>query len=140
MIRVVFDTSLMVAAARSRAGAIFALVNSLPSAHFQVCLSTALHMEWQAVLTRPEHRPNGRSAAAVIAGLVEFGEPAHWQPIYFRWRPFLPDASDNMVFEVALASGCRFIVTHNLRDFAGVEAHGIHAILPGDFLRSLPRP
>jgi predicted nucleic acid-binding protein len=34
--RVVFDTSVLVAAARSRRGASFALVNSIPSPDFEV--------------------------------------------------------------------------------------------------------
>jgi hypothetical protein len=58
--RVVFDTSVLVAAARSRQGASFALVNSIPAPEFQLCLSVGLYAEWQQVLTRPEHlRPGG---------------------------------------------------------------------------------
>ncbi len=36
---VVFDTSVLVAAARSRHGASFALVSSIPTPEFQLCLS-----------------------------------------------------------------------------------------------------
>ena len=53
--RVVFDTSVLVAAARSRQGASFALINSIPASEFQICLSVGLYAEWQAVLTRVEH-------------------------------------------------------------------------------------
>jgi predicted nucleic acid-binding protein len=53
--RVVFDTSVLVAATHSRDGASFALVNSIPSDRFEICLSVALYLEWQDVLTRPEH-------------------------------------------------------------------------------------
>jgi predicted nucleic acid-binding protein len=52
--RVVFDTSVLVAAARSRRGASFALVRSIPSPQFQICLSVGLYVEWQAALTRYE--------------------------------------------------------------------------------------
>ena len=41
--RVVFDTSVPVAAARSRQGASFAIVNSIPSPEFQICLSVGLY-------------------------------------------------------------------------------------------------
>ena len=48
--RVVFDTSVLVAAAHSLKGASFALVSAIPSAQFQICLSVALYLEWQEVL------------------------------------------------------------------------------------------
>jgi predicted nucleic acid-binding protein len=57
--RVVFDTSVLVAAARSRRGASFALVSVIPSPHFEICLSIGLYAEWQDALTRPEHLPPG---------------------------------------------------------------------------------
>ena len=60
--RVVFDTSVLVAAVRSRRGASFALISSIPSPHFQICLSVGLYAEWQDVLTRPEHLPPGQTA------------------------------------------------------------------------------
>ena len=60
--RVVFDTSVLVAAARSRLGASFALVRSIPAPEFQLCLSVGLYTEWQQVLTRGEHLRPGESA------------------------------------------------------------------------------
>ena len=55
--KIVIDTSVLVAAARSRQGASFALISSLPDPRFKIALSVALYTEWQAVLTRPEHVP-----------------------------------------------------------------------------------
>jgi predicted nucleic acid-binding protein len=37
-LRVIFDTTVLVAAARSRMGASFALVNAIPSEQFEICL------------------------------------------------------------------------------------------------------
>jgi hypothetical protein len=48
--RVVFDTSVLVAALRSRQGASYALVSSIPSPEFQLCLSVGLYAEWEDVL------------------------------------------------------------------------------------------
>jgi predicted nucleic acid-binding protein len=45
--RVVLDTNVLVAAARSRQGASFALVSAIPSPEFQICLSMGLYAEWQ---------------------------------------------------------------------------------------------
>ena len=133
--RVVFDTSVIVAALRSRRGASFALVNSIPSSRFQICLSVPLYTEWQDVLTRPEHLPPGRTSEEALAAVRALAAYAHLQDIYYLWRPFLGDPKDDMVLELALASGCRYIVTHNLRDFAGADQLGVEILLPGEFLR-----
>ncbi len=136
-LRVVFDTSVLVAAVRSRAGASFALVSQIPSPQFQFCLSVSLYAEWQDVLTRTEHLPPGRSVADAIGFVRYLAAQAHLQQIHFLWRPVLPDADDDMVLELAIASGCRHIVTHNLRDFRGSEHFGVTAISPSEFLKQI---
>jgi putative PIN family toxin of toxin-antitoxin system len=135
--RVVFDTSVVVAASRSRAGASFLLVSSIPSESFRPCLSVALYAEWQQALSRQENRPVGASAE-LAAGFLRFiASQCHLQEIYFLWRPFLKDADDDMVLELAVAARCGIIVTHNVRDFAGADRFGIEPMVPGDFLRMI---
>lgn len=137
--RVVFDTSVLVAAARSRRGASFALVSSIPSSVFQLCLSVALYAEWQEVLTRPEHLPPGGTAEDALDFLRYLASQAHLQEVHFLWRPFLPDADDDMVLELAFAAGCQYIVTHNVKDFHGSDQLGVTALSPGDFLNLIQR-
>lgn len=137
--RVAFDTSVLVSAIRSRDGASFALVNSIPSPLFQMTLSVPLYIEWQAVLTRPEHILPGQTAEQALAFVRYLCGQAWHQDIYYLWRPFLADAGDDMILEMAFAAGCKYIVTHNVRHFAGCEQLGIEAIKPGDFLRILNR-
>jgi predicted nucleic acid-binding protein len=124
----------LVAAARSRRGASHALVNSIPSHEFQLCLSVALYTEWQAVLTRPENLPQGITMEDALRFLRYLASQSHLQEIHFLWRPFLHDADDDMVLELAFAAGCRHIVTHNVRDFKGSEQLGIAALTPREFL------
>jgi putative PIN family toxin of toxin-antitoxin system len=132
--RVVFDTSVLVAAVRSRQGASFALLNAIPSPAFQICLSVGLYAEWQDVLTRQENLPPGRTAEDARRFLRYLASQAHLQDIHFLWRPCLRDADDDMLLELAFAAGCRYIVTHNIRDFSGCERLGIQAITPNHFL------
>ncbi len=132
--RVVFDTNILVAAARSRQGASFALISSIPATEFQLCLSVGLYVEWQAVLTRDENLPPERTAEDALGFLRYLASQSHLQEIYFLWRPFLPDADDDMVLELAFAAGCHYIVTHNVKDFHGSEELGVTGITPRDFL------
>jgi putative PIN family toxin of toxin-antitoxin system len=133
-LRVVFDTSLMVAAARSSRGASFALVNAIPSPDFQICLSVGVYIEWQEVLTRTENLPPGRTVQDVLRFLRYLASQSHLQEIHFLWRPFLADADDEMFLELAFAAGCRHIVTHNVRDFRSSEQLGVTALEPREFL------
>jgi predicted nucleic acid-binding protein len=62
---------------------------------------------------------------------------SHLQEVFFLWQPGLPDPDDDLILELAVAAGCRYIVTHNVRDFRGTEKWGIAAVTPGDFLKML---
>jgi hypothetical protein len=44
-----------------------------------------------------------------------------------------------MVFEVAVAAQARYIITHNVQDFRGVDEFGIAPIRPADFLAVIRR-
>ena len=39
-----------------------------------------------------------------------------------------------MLLKLAFAAGCRYIVTHNVKDFSGSEQLGVVAIAPREFL------
>jgi predicted nucleic acid-binding protein len=134
---VVFGTSVLAAATRSRRGASFALVSSIPSERFQICLSVGLYFEWQDVLTRAEHLPPGKTAEDSLAFLRYLCAQAHHQEIFYLWRPFLADPADDMILELAFAAECPYIVTHNVRHFRGCERLGIEAITPAQFLERL---
>ena len=62
---------------------------------------------------------------------------AHTQEVFFLWRPFLRDPRDDMVLEVAVAAGCEAIVTHNRKDFIGIEQFGLKALTPQDLLKTI---
>jgi putative PIN family toxin of toxin-antitoxin system len=134
-LKVVLDTSVLVAAMRSRDGASYALVSAIPSPDFEICLSISLYAEWQDALTRPENLPGGVTADAMLSFIRVLAGQAQLQEVYFHWRPFLPDPDDDMILELAFAAGCTYIVTHNIRDFTGCQRMGVQAITPRDFLQ-----
>jgi hypothetical protein len=93
-----------------------------------------LYSEWQEVLTRPEHIPPGLTVENVQGFLRSLASQAYLQDIHFLCRPFLADPDDDLVLELAVAARCRYIVTHNLRDFRGSEQLGVVTLRPFDFL------
>ncbi|QTA85242.1 putative toxin-antitoxin system toxin component, PIN family [Desulfonema magnum] len=133
--RLILDTNIFVSALKSNMGASYAIISQLPSDQFQIALTIPLYIEYQDVLTRPEHM-SGTSTKEEILGFLRYVcGIAHRQQIFFLWRPWLEDPKDDMVLEAAFASRSRYIVTHNLRDFRGVEKHfGITPLTPGKFL------
>jgi len=138
MIRVVLDTNILVAAARSRQGASHALLSRLPAPSFQPVISVRLFVEYHDLLLRPENLLARTPAQA--EGFLDFLLSAsHLQEIFFLWRPALPDPDDDLMLELAVAAGCRYIVTRNLRDFRGTEQWGIAAVTPAAFLKLIEK-
>ncbi|MCV0440093.1 MAG: putative toxin-antitoxin system toxin component, PIN family [Hydrogenophaga sp.] len=135
--KIVLDTSVLVAATRSRRGASFELLSLLPDPRFQIALSVSLYCEWQDVLSRPEHLPPGMESEDARGFLRYLASIAHLQDVYYLWRPFLRDPNDDMVLECAVASGSRFLITHNLRDFRRITDLGVEPLTPADFLTRL---
>jgi predicted nucleic acid-binding protein len=134
--RVVFDTSVLVAAARSRSGASRAPLSRLPDPGFQPVISVPVFVEYRAVLLRPENLLD-RAAPQAEAFLDFLLSVNHLQEIFFHWRPALSDPDDDLIFELAVAANARYIITHNLRDFRGMEKWGIGAVSPSNFLKQV---
>ncbi len=134
-IRVILDTNVFVSALKSNKGASYAVISALPSDKFQIALTIPLYLEYQDVLSRPEHMSGASTQDEILGFLRYICRIAHRQQIFFLWRPWLGDPKDDMVLEAAIASQSQYIVTHNLRDFGGVEKHfGITPATPGKFL------
>jgi putative PIN family toxin of toxin-antitoxin system len=134
--RVVLDTSVLVAAARSKRGASNALLDLLPCSAFTPAVSVSAFIEYRDVLLRPEnllHRPADQ-AEAFLDFLLSV---SFLQKIHFLWRPALPDPDDDLFLELAVAARCAYIITHNIRDFRGAEKWGVSAATPADFLRKI---
>ena len=133
--KIVIDTNVLVSALRSRRGASFKLVSVLPSDEFSMAISVPLVLEYEDALKRLE---SSAITSQDIGNFVDFlCKIGHHQEIFFLWRPFLPDPSDDHVLEVAVAAGCDAIVTYNKRDFKGIERFGLRVLDPREFLSEI---
>jgi predicted nucleic acid-binding protein len=123
----------MVAALRSSRGASRLLLLGALDGGFQLLLSVPLILEYEAVLSRPEHLAAcGLSAAEIGRVLDDLAGIAKPVSLSFRWRPRLSDPDDDMVLETAVNGNADAIVTFNQRDFeAAVRDFGCAVILPG---------
>jgi putative PIN family toxin of toxin-antitoxin system len=135
--KIVLDTNILVAAARSQKGASYRILQLIPDERFQICLSLPLYLEYLDVLARTEQRQAVLSESQVLGTVRYLASQAHLQEIYFHWRPFLPDANDDMILELAVAAQATIIVTFNLKDFRGIESFGITTMKPAHFLAEI---
>jgi predicted nucleic acid-binding protein len=135
----VVDTDVMVAALRSDRGASRQLLLAALNRQFELLLSVPLMLQYQAVLTRPEHLAAcGLSATDVGAILDDLAAVARPVRLAFRWRPRLSDPDGDMVLETAINGGASAIVTFNQRDFvSGTIGFSCAVILPGTALRQV---
>ena len=133
---VVLDTNVLIAGLRSRNGASFQLLALIGEGAFELNVSVPLVLEYEEVAKR-NARALGLTHADIDDVLDYLCAVAAHREIYFLWRPVLRDASDDMLLEVAVEAGCDFVVTHNVRDFAGAERFGVQALTPGEFLKRI---
>jgi putative PIN family toxin of toxin-antitoxin system len=130
--RLVIDTNVIVAALGSRNGASNRLLMLGTQNRFQLLVSTALLLEYEAVLTRdPVRSLTGLDRVAVgeaLNGLCRIAQPV---TIPFRTRPILRDPNDEMVLETAYHGSADWIVTFNSRDFEPARELGIGVDRPG---------
>lgn len=99
------DTSVIVKALRNQRGASAALIDEALAGHVQLLASTALWIEYEAVVSRPEHWVwPGFGAADAKQFLDLLATLCTPVDIAFRWRGTLPDPDDELVLEVALTA------------------------------------
>lgn len=135
-VQIVLDTSVLIAGLRSRRGASFRLLSLIGGTAFELSVSVPLVLEYEAT-AKAQARELGLSHADIDDVLDYLCAVAHRRAIFYLWRPMLRDPQDDMVLEVAVEAGCEYVVTHNVRDFAGAERFGIQVIRPGAFLKRI---
>jgi predicted nucleic acid-binding protein len=111
----------------------------LADGQFMALVTTALFLEYEAVLKRPEQREvHGLSELDVDRLLAELAAVLEPVDVCFTWRPQLSDPADEMVLEAAVNGRADVLVTHNVRDFsAATPRFGIPVLRPAEFLRGV---
>ena len=130
--RLVLDTDVMVAALRSPTGASRWLLKAALGNRIATVVSVPLILEYEAVLTRPEHLAFSKLTETEVIEIIDaIATVSIHARLSFRWRPLLSDANDDMVLETAINGGAGLLVTFNIRDFGSVgESFGCRAVLP----------
>ena len=101
-------------------------------------MSNPLMSEFEAVLSRTHLYKNSvlnpRERQGLMNALMSI---CKWVPIYYLWRPNLPDEADNHLIELAVAGGASHIVTGNLKDFRNAQLSfpHLHIVSANDYLK-----
>jgi predicted nucleic acid-binding protein len=127
----VLDTSVLVAALRSRTGASNLILRRVAQGDLRPVVTTPLWLEYEAVLTRPEHQlVHGLTPAEIRRFLGAFASASEAVEVHFRWRP--------MLLEAAVNGRSPLLITHNPRDFRRVDVNfGVRVITPGAFVKEM---
>jgi predicted nucleic acid-binding protein len=111
-----------------------AVVDAWVARKFSPCVSVALALEYEEVLTNKLGAARNRQALGALQALLDRAE---FVPIHFQTRPLSPDADDDFVIECAFNASAP-IVTRNLRDLRiAEEVLQIPVLTPERFLKML---
>lgn len=137
--RVVLDTSVLVAGLRSRLGASNQVLVAVAEGRCIPLVTTALFLEYEAVLLRPEQQlATGLNPSDIEGFLAAFASAAEPVEVSFLWRPQLRDPADEFVLAAAVNGRAEAIVTHNVTDFrASAHRFGVATLTPAEFLKEL---
>ncbi|HLZ11682.1 MAG TPA: putative toxin-antitoxin system toxin component, PIN family [Candidatus Acidoferrum sp.] len=141
MWRVVLDTSVVVAALRTRKGAGNVVLRLVAERQLQLLATPPLFLEYEDVLKRAEQRlVHGLSLEQIDEFMSELA--AHVEPVelHFMWRPQVRDPGDEMVLEAAINGGADALITYNVSDFAvAADRFGVKVLRPAEALKMVKR-
>jgi putative PIN family toxin of toxin-antitoxin system len=139
--RVVVDTSVVVAALRTRSGAGNAVLRLVANRRLVALATPPLFLEYEDVLKRPEQRlAHGLTLESVDQFLAEFAALVEPVELHFLWRPQTRDVNDEMVLEAAINGRADALVTYNVADFTSASVRfGIPTVSPAELLKKVKR-
>ncbi len=104
-------------------------------------VTTAVFLEYEAVLLRPEQRlATSMSPEDVEGFLAAFASTAEPVELNFLWRPQLRDPADELMLGAAVNGRADAVVTHNVGDFhSATEGFGVRTLTPGALFKELAK-
>ena len=141
MLKIVLDTSVVVAGLRTRLGAGNAVLRLIAAKKVRLLATPPLFLEYEDVLKRPEHRlVHGLSVDEIDEFLSELAALIEPVDVHFQWRPQTRDPNDEMVLEAAINGQADAVVTYNVSDFAEAqERFGVLVMTPSDLMNRVKR-
>lgn len=130
---IVIDTNVLISALKSKRGASYKLLLSLPEEVFIPNVSVPLFLEYESVAKR-QGLLSKLSTQDINSILDYFLSQSSIREIFFLWRPYLKDSKDDLVLEVAVESQSEYIITFNTKDFKGCDKFGIAVVTPQEFI------
>ena len=110
------------------------VVDAWVAGRFTPCVSTAVALEYEEVLSNKLARSKRKTALEALPALLSRAE---YVPVYIRVRPMSPDPDDDFVIECAVNARA-VIVTRNVKDLRIARASlGIPVYEPQVFLNLL---
>jgi len=136
ILNIILDTNVLHAGLYSSRGASYQVLKLIEKGKIKIVISTALLFEYEDVLKRNKStlKLSDRDIEKILDNLCKIG---NHQKIHFLWRPYLSDPKDDHILELAVASGTKTIVTHNIKDFSRVNKFGVRVITPKALLEEV---
>ncbi len=130
MIRAVIDTNVLFEGLTHTSPA-SEVIDAWVARRFQPCVSTALALEYEDVLSRKLSPLRGE---AVLPALQALLVRCRFVPIRFSYRPASPDPGDDPVIDCVL-NRRSMLVTYNVRDFrAAAREFDFRVLGPEEFM------
>jgi putative PIN family toxin of toxin-antitoxin system len=130
MKNIILDTNVLVAGLRSSLGTSHRLLQLIANGQVQLHISMPLIAEYDEILQRELPHIAHNDVVYYIC------QVAVKHKIFYLWRPFLKDADDDFLLELAVKSSAS-IITWNVKDFKAADKFAIQVITPKDLLIEL---
>lgn len=119
---IVVDTSVLISAIIGPKGPSREVIRLCLTGHYKPLISNALFQEHEDVASRENIlEPCSLNVSELRELLNAYYNTCAWVPIYYLWRPNLPDEGDNFLVELAVAGNAACIITNNVKHIKAAE-------------------
>ena len=139
--RVVIDTSVLIAALRSSHGASAEVIRLALLGELTTLMDYKLACEYRDVGLRPEQLAAAGKSLEETGLIIDMLEAvAEAVLVMVRHRPMSQDADDDMVLDVAINGSAEAIVTANIKHFReSADRFGLRVLTPAELLLEFRR-